>query len=134
MGVNPKAKDHGSSIAGQARASQQKRPAHVRFGSKADIASCLDFVRFTPKADKQQMTRFVCFVPKADSGTAAKNILTRSPRRRAARTCGSKTDLSPIILFLPIITVGPCFEKIWVGVCVASPGYLLRSTLRNRTP
>ena len=39
---------------------------HVRFGSKADIASCLDFVRFTPKADKQQMTRFVCFVPKAD--------------------------------------------------------------------
>jgi len=24
--------------------------AHVRFGSKADVAPCLDFVRFTPKS------------------------------------------------------------------------------------
>ena len=29
-GAYPKAKDHGSSIAGQGRASQQKRPLHVR--------------------------------------------------------------------------------------------------------
>jgi len=35
--VFPKGKDHGLSIAGQARASQQKRPAHVRYGSKADL-------------------------------------------------------------------------------------------------
>ena len=49
-GAFPTAKDHGLSIAGQDRASQQKRPAHVRFGSKADKASCLDFVRFTPKS------------------------------------------------------------------------------------
>ena len=32
--ADPRAKDHGS-IAGQGRASQQKRPAHVRFGSIA---------------------------------------------------------------------------------------------------
>src|SRR5262249_34988902 len=37
------------SIACQPRASQQKRPAHVRFGSKADKAPSLDFVRFTPE-------------------------------------------------------------------------------------
>src|SRR5262245_62439286 len=35
------------SIAGQSRASQQKRPAHVRFGSKADLTRHLDNVRFT---------------------------------------------------------------------------------------
>jgi hypothetical protein len=25
-------------------------PVHVRFGSKADFAPCLDFVRFTPES------------------------------------------------------------------------------------
>src|SRR5215471_12369125 len=37
-GAFPTAKDHGLSIAGQDRASQQKRPAHVRFGSTATEA------------------------------------------------------------------------------------------------
>src|SRR5262249_8336749 len=50
MGVNPKAKDHGSSIAGQGRASQQKRATHVRFGSAADITRLLNSVRFTPES------------------------------------------------------------------------------------
>jgi len=36
MGL-PKAKDRGSTIADQGRASQQKRPLNVRFGSGADI-------------------------------------------------------------------------------------------------
>ena len=35
MGLTPKAKDHGLSIAGQARALQQKRAAHFRCGSIA---------------------------------------------------------------------------------------------------
>src|ERR1700730_7516673 len=35
MGAHPKAKDRGISIAGQDRASQQKRTVHVRFGSIA---------------------------------------------------------------------------------------------------
>jgi hypothetical protein len=38
-------------------------PGNVRFGSKADVAPCLDFVRFTPKADIVSWPRYVCFVP-----------------------------------------------------------------------
>ena len=45
--------------------------AHVRFGSKADIAARLVNVRFTPNSDTDQRGRDVCFVPKADSCSAA---------------------------------------------------------------
>src|SRR5262249_61588548 len=50
-GAYPKAKDRGLSIAGswsafRGRASQQKRPAHVRYGSGADITRSLSNVRF----------------------------------------------------------------------------------------
>jgi hypothetical protein len=38
------------SIAGQARASQQKRLAHVRFESKADITLSIGHVRFAPQS------------------------------------------------------------------------------------
>src|SRR5262249_14891067 len=51
------------SIAGQGRASQQKRPAHVRFGSGADIARLLAMSAFSLKADKAQTCRHVRFVP-----------------------------------------------------------------------
>jgi hypothetical protein len=54
-------------IAGQARASQQKRPTNVRFGSKADIELGPRHVRFTPKADIAQHDGNVRFVPKADN-------------------------------------------------------------------
>src|SRR5262249_44120956 len=47
--ADPKPKDRGS-IAGQSRASQQKRPTHVRFGSKADNASLRSYVRFAPES------------------------------------------------------------------------------------
>src|SRR5262245_63065705 len=43
------AQDHGSTIAGQGRAPQQKRPLNVRFGSQADKASLRSHVRFTPE-------------------------------------------------------------------------------------
>jgi hypothetical protein len=43
-------------IAGQARASQQKRPTNVRFGSKADMTSLIHDVRFTPKSGHRRTT------------------------------------------------------------------------------
>src|SRR5262249_35545265 len=48
------ATDHGPSIAGlrviQARASQQRRAANVRFGSEADVASSPSLARFIPES------------------------------------------------------------------------------------
>src|SRR5262245_24798381 len=52
------------SIAGQGCASQQKRPAHVRYGSKADICSAKKHVRFTPNSDIDCVFRHVRFGPK----------------------------------------------------------------------
>src|SRR5262249_41478776 len=54
-----KAKDQRSSIAGRGRAPQQKRPAHVRFGSGADITCQLRHVRFTPES-RHRAARLAC--------------------------------------------------------------------------
>src|SRR5262249_22305789 len=46
----PEAKDYGLGIAGRGRASQQKRPLIVRFGSGADVNRSPANVRFTPES------------------------------------------------------------------------------------
>ena len=48
-------------IAGQARASQQKRPTNVRFGSKGDMNRSNRDVRFTPESGHCQ--RFYEYMP-----------------------------------------------------------------------
>jgi hypothetical protein len=53
------------------------RAVHVRFGSKADIATSLRHVRFTPKADIAKRDQDVRFVPKGDICIAAKSILAQ---------------------------------------------------------
>src|SRR5262245_30102280 len=55
--------------------------SNVRFGSKADICSALDYVRFTPNSDIDCIFQCVCFGPKAEMVTYS---ITSSARCRNA--------------------------------------------------
>src|SRR5262249_5519933 len=69
-------------IAGQGCASQQKRPAHVRFGSKADIASSRSHVRFATESGHRRNMLFReslnPFSPAAASGIHVRLIACRA--------------------------------------------------------
>jgi len=70
------------SIAGQDRASQQKLPALVRYGSGADIARLFTNVRFPPESG-QLADKSICpLCANSDRMRCSKNSATRSPRRR----------------------------------------------------
>jgi hypothetical protein len=66
--AHPDPRIMGSIAAGQNRASQQKRPAHVRFGSKADERRSGAMSALPPKADIDRRHGIVRFVSEADIG------------------------------------------------------------------
>src|SRR5262249_30985649 len=72
-----------------------KDPAHVRFGSEADICAAISHVRFTPNSDRESrhpQSVMSALPPKADICSATRDVrfgskadierLIRSPRRR----------------------------------------------------
>jgi len=98
--ADPKPKHHGS-IAGQGRASQQKRPLNVRFGSAADITRHLADVRFTPESGQSadMLARPLCAksghdavqqiysITTSASESRLSEILTRLVRRSVLDRC-----------------------------------------------
>ena len=80
--ADPKPKDHGS-IAGQGRASQQKRTSHVRFGSEAACRH-VDHVCFAPRSGHARPRLDTSALCQSRLNAPQQQHVIRSPRQRAA--------------------------------------------------
>jgi hypothetical protein len=105
MGAHPKAKDRKISIAGQDRASQQKRTVHVRFGSFATMAVEATASRKSASLPKADKWRIVSLCPlSAQSGCERPQQNSRGPRPHGDSTNSSTAEKGkPIMSAMPSI-------------------------------